>query len=58
MNDPHVVALHYKVLIGPGVDFAKAQPLHLREPAFDVALHIDGAKFTMKQHFATESRTR
>ena len=54
MNDPHVVALHYDVLIGPGVDFDTAPPLIQKEPAFDVRLEGKGAKFTMKQHFATE----
>jgi hypothetical protein len=55
VNDPHVVALHYKVLIGPGYDFSKAPSLsHSSEPEFDVRLHIDRAEFTMKQHFATE----
>jgi ABC-type protease/lipase transport system fused ATPase/permease subunit len=32
VNDPHVVALHYKVLIGPGCDFSKALELALVEP--------------------------
>jgi hypothetical protein len=54
MNDPHVVALHYNVLIGPGVDFANAPPLSHSEPAFHVRLQRDRAEFTMRQHFATE----
>jgi len=54
MNDPHVVALYYKVLIHPGVDFAEAPPLLQSEPEFDVLLKVDGAKFTMRRHFATE----
>jgi hypothetical protein len=54
MNDPQVVALHYKILIGPGVDFTKAPPLAESKPEFDVRLVTDRAKFTMRQHFATE----
>jgi hypothetical protein len=54
MNDPHVVALYYKVLIHPGVDFAEAPPLRQSGPDFDVLLKADGAKFTMRRHFATE----
>jgi hypothetical protein len=54
MSDPHVVALYYKVLIHPGLDFAEAQPLPLSEPDFDVLLNVDGAQFTMRRHFATE----
>jgi hypothetical protein len=54
VNDPHVAALHYDLLIGPGVDFANAPPLCHSEPAFDVRLEPHKAKFTMKRHFATE----
>jgi hypothetical protein len=54
VNAPYVVALHYNVLVDPGVDLAKAQPLCHSEPAFHVRLGSDKAKFTMRQQFATE----
>ena len=58
MNDPHVVALQYRIEHGPGIDWSKASPLHVREDAFDVRIEDQQVRFTMKAHFATESEAR
>src|SRR4051794_9739062 len=58
MNDPHVVALHYVIIVGPDCDFDKAPPLKHQEAAFDVEVAGRDATFTMKQHFATADEAR
>lgn len=55
MNDPHVAALHYRLVPGPHVDFDSASPLKISEPAFDVEVTREGALFKMKTHFASAS---
>ena len=36
MNDPHVVALHYRIVRDKTVDYAKAEPLEFESPEFQV----------------------
>ena len=58
MNDPHVVALHYRIEHAAGVDYSKACPIDLREDAFDVHVEDGQVRFSMKTHFATERDAR
>ena len=55
MNDPHVVALNYRIEHSSSVDYDNAAPLDHSEEAFDI--HVEGNKvrFVMKRHYATES---
>ena len=58
MNDPHVVALHYKIEHGSSVDYSRAAPFEVNEDAFDVRVEDGRVRFTMKAVFATESDAR
>jgi hypothetical protein len=58
VNDLHVVALHYSVVVGPHCDFDQAPPLKHEEVAFAVEIAGTAATFTMKEHFASESEAR
>lgn len=52
MNDPHVMALHYKMKFGEYVDFEKAPPLDYENPDFKVHVEDDNVTVEMKTHFA------
>ena len=57
MNDPHVVALFYKIIPDPSVDYRNAQPLkHEQEEEFSIHIEDREIHFTMKTHYATESK--
>ena len=58
MNDPHVVALIYRVEHGNSVDYRKAEPLIREEPAFRVEVKDNQARFELKDHYATEEDAR
>lgn len=58
MNDPHVVALHYRLTHHDTVDYDRANPLAYECPAFSVEVKDGGAVFTMKEHFPTEAEAR
>ena len=58
MNDPHVVALHYKIDHASWVDYSGAGAFDRREDAFDVHVEDGHVHFTMKTHFATERDAR
>lgn len=58
MNDPHVVALEYRIEHGSEIDWSKASPLDVREDAFDIRVENQRVRFEMKEHFATESDAR
>ena len=58
MNDPHVVALIYRVGHGNSVDYRKAEPLIREEPAFRVEVKDNQARFELKVHYATEEDAR
>ena len=58
MNDPHVVALEYRIEHGSELDWSKASPLDVREDAFDLRVENQRVRFAMKAHFATESDAR
>ena len=54
MNDPHVVALHYKVTHRPEFDYSAAPTLCVSTPGFDIRIEAGKACFSMKAHHATE----
>ena len=58
MNDPHVVALIYRVEHGNSVDYREANPLVRDEPAFRLEVKDNQARFELKNHYATEKDAR
>ncbi len=58
MNDPHVVALLYRVCHNESVDYSKAKPLVLDQPDFRVEIKDRKARFELKQHYPTEEEAR
>ena len=58
MNDPHVVALYYKVRHGPEFDYSGAKSLCTRTNVFDLRLKDEEARFAMRGHHATEREAR
>lgn len=55
MNDPHVVALNYKIEHHSSVDYDKASPLDHGEDAFEIHIERNNVRFAMKRHYATQS---
>ena len=55
MNDPHVVALNYKIKHHSSVDYDGASPLDLREEAFEIHVERSNVRFAMQRHYATKS---
>ena len=55
MNDPHVVALNYRIEHCSSVGYDNAAPLQHSEEAFDI--HVEGGRvrFAMNRHYATEA---
>jgi hypothetical protein len=58
MNDPHVVALYYRVEAGPGVSFHDGARLVHSTAQFDLCVKDGRAKFTLKEHYATEAEAQ
>ena len=58
MNDPHVVALLYRVNHGEYIDYSEAQPLVLDEPAFRLEVKDNQARFELKEHYAAAKDAR
>ena len=58
MNDPHVVALIYRVEHGNSVDYREAKPFIRDEPAFRLEVKDNQARFELKNHYATEKDAR
>ena len=52
MNDPHVVALIYRVRHGQHVDYSNAGACKIEYDPFTVDVDGDVARVTMKTHFA------
>ena len=55
MNDPHVVALNYRIEHCSSVDYDGANPLDHREEAFKIHVERNSVRFAMKRHYATQS---
>lgn len=58
MNDPHVVALHYRIDHGDTIDYSEAEPLNREESGFRLNVEDRKVKFELKEHFATEEQAR
>ena len=58
MNDPHVVALNYRIEHASWVDWSTAKPLVLHEGVFSVRVEDMRVRFLMKEHHATEDDAR
>ena len=58
MNDPHVVALYYRIELGPGVEFKEGVSLLHSTEQFDLCVRDGRATFTLNEHFATEAEAR
>ena len=58
MNDPHVVALHYKIEHDSWVNYSRANPFDLHEDVFDLHVEDGFVTFTMKVHCGTEAEAR
>ena len=55
VNDPHVVALNYRIDHSSSVGYDNAAPLDHSEEAFDIHVEDGRVRFVMKRHHATES---
>ena len=59
MNDPHVVALEYRIKHGPDViDWSRAGPLDKEEPGFRMHVEHRRVRFELKEHYASEEAAR
>lgn len=55
VNDPHVVALNFRIEHHSSVDYDKACPLDHSEEAFEIHVERNNVRFAMKRHYATTS---
>ena len=53
MNDPHVVALHYRIEHESSVDYSKAEPVDHEEEGFRIRIEEGRACFVMTDHHPT-----
>lgn len=53
MNDPHVVALVYRIGHDASIDYREAKPLYRDEDAFRLSVIDAQARFEMKHHYST-----
>ena len=58
MNDPHVVALEYRIEHGPDIDWSRAVPLAREEDRFRVHVETGRVRFEFKDHHASEDEAR
>ena len=58
MNDPHVVALIYRIHHGDTIDYSKAESLERDEPGFRLTVEDKDVRFEFKEHFSTEEQAR
>jgi len=58
MNDPHVNALHYRVVVGKDVDYNNAAPLSETTEDFEFSLDGKTAVFEMKGHYSTVNEAK
>lgn len=55
VNDPHVVALNFRIEHHSSVNYDNASPLDHREEAFEIHVEGNSVSFTMNRHYATQS---
>ncbi len=58
MNDPHVKALHYRVVVEKNVDYNGAEPLHQITDDYEFRLEECEAVFLMLRHYPTANEAR
>lgn len=58
MNDPHVVALEYRIEHGPAIDWSQAKPLNVQNDSFDIQVSNGRVRFLFNKHYATEREAR
>ena len=58
MNDPHVVALFYRVGHDNSVDYSNTKPLLREGPEFRLKVETEMASFEFTKHYATENAAR
>ena len=58
MNDPHVKALHYRVIVGEDADYDNAPPVSEITDEFDLFIDGDIAIFEMKEHYSTADEAK
>lgn len=58
MNDPHVVALLYRIEHDNSVDYSEAKRIEYEEGLFCVTVEDNGVRFELKDHYATENAAR
>jgi hypothetical protein len=58
MDDPHVVALYYRVKPEEGISYENPAPVSVSEPAFDGELAGERFVARMRQHFPTEEEAK
>ena len=58
MNDPHVVALNYRIDHGETIDYSRAKPLEREEPGFRLTVKNRKVRFELKKHYATEQQAK
>ena len=54
MNDPHIVALIYRLTHSRSVDYSEAGPLLLDEDAFELELKDNKLRIELKKHYSNE----
>ena len=58
MNDPHVVALLYRIEHDDSVDYSDAERIEHEEESFCVTVEDNDVRFELKDHYATEDAAR
>ena len=58
MNNPHVVALIYRVRHHESVDYGEAKPLDFGNDQFVVRVECGNARFELKEHYSAEQQAR
>ena len=58
MNDPHVVALLYRIEHGESINWSTAQPLERDNPQFHLSVKDNIARFDLHYHYATEEEAQ
>lgn len=58
MNDPHVVALNYRISHNETIDYSEAEPFDRDESGFRLMIENKAVRFELKDHYATEEQAR
>ena len=58
MNDPHVVALIYRIDHRDTIDYSKAEPFSRDEQGFRLTVEDNRARFEFKEHYATVEKAK